>query len=191
MHACMYIATCMLLLVHVCTHMYMHAYTQVRVCANTCTRMHTHMFMYAQTHVHVCVRAFIYDSPPDFMACLCVIARCLLVRRTVTLMYAVLDGETGADFRWLFTAFMEMNGHQPPHVCFTDRDIAAEAAISMSWPDCEHYCCIWHLWGNLKKNLAGKLGPQYQVSARKCLCTQKLGSEGARTTPSFDASMYA
>lgn len=82
--------------------------------------------------------------------------------RTVPLLYAVLDGETSAEFQWAFEAFLKMNGNRAPNVCFTDRDIAAEAAISMAWPACEHLCCIWHLWGNIKKNIAGKLGSQYQ-----------------------------
>jgi hypothetical protein len=42
-------------------------------------------------------------------------------------------------------------------------DLAAEAAMTMEWPDTLHFICEWHFMKNLKENLAAKLGPVWEV----------------------------
>jgi hypothetical protein len=73
-------------------------------------------------------------------------------------------------FTWFFDTYAKMVGKDNlPQACFTDRDAAATAAMSLSWPGTAHYCCQWHMDQNLRKNLLSSLRPEnFKVSSKNC-----------------------
>nr|CAD1840595.1 unnamed protein product [Ananas comosus var. bracteatus] len=78
--------------------------------------------------------------------------------------------ETTESFIWLFETFLEAMGGQEPKSIFTDQDQAMANAIRIVFPKSRHRLCLWHLWNNAKKHLAGIYGnSNFNAKFSKCL----------------------
>eukprot|EP00611_Tribonema_gayanum_P019477 TRINITY_DN337_c0_g1_i5.p1 TRINITY_DN337_c0_g1~~TRINITY_DN337_c0_g1_i5.p1 ORF type:complete len:961 (-),score=214.19 TRINITY_DN337_c0_g1_i5:1822-4704(-) len=92
---------------------------------------------------------------------------------------AVLDSEGTETFTWFLMHYVSMIGGHHPSVCFTDRDYAAEAAMTLAWPGTVHLICEWHFIKNVKEKLKGKLGDAWKLFKSHLRRTSRAPTEAS------------
>ena len=66
--------------------------------------------------------------------------------------YGVLDSENDASWTWFFENLKEAYGERRNMCVVSYRNTSIIKALTEVYNDVPHYACIWHLWGNVKKN---------------------------------------
>lgn len=82
--------------------------------------------------------------------------------RSRILATAVITTQLLQDHAWVFEHLKVAGGGKAPDVMFTDGEAGIIAALEQVFPNTAHFLCIWHIAKNLKTNLAGKLGAEFQ-----------------------------
>lgn len=77
--------------------------------------------------------------------------------------FCLSERQDGTTFEWIFRLVQyamckESNQFTKLTAIFSDRALAIVSAVAEIWPDVFHGTCLWHLQGNLKKNIQGLLG---------------------------------
>ncbi|CAB4473727.1 unnamed protein product [Rhizophagus irregularis] len=82
------------------------------------------------------------------------------------------EDETIESYEWFLDCFLQATNDNPPVCLFSDADPALTNAIALKLPRTHHFLCIFHIQENLRKNLAGKLGKEYQTFYKEFLHTR-------------------
>ncbi|EXX64746.1 hypothetical protein RirG_139870 [Rhizophagus irregularis DAOM 197198w] len=82
------------------------------------------------------------------------------------------EDETIESYEWFLDCFLQATNDNPPVCLFSDADPALTNAIASKLPRTHHFLCIFHIQENLRKNLAGKLGKEYQTFYKEFLHTR-------------------
>src|SRR5436190_14279730 len=77
--------------------------------------------------------------------------------------FCLSERQDATTFEWIFQLIQYAMCKDPNQftkltAVFSDRALAIALAIAEVWPDVFHGQCLWHLLGNLMKNLQGLLG---------------------------------
>ncbi len=80
---------------------------------------------------------------------------------TVLLGQCLTFKEGTSDYEWAYNSYQE-SVKIDPDCFFTDADPAATAAAAIVWPNTVHGWCTWHMYQNITKNLANKLGDNFK-----------------------------
>ncbi|KAF3681912.1 Ribulose-phosphate 3-epimerase, chloroplastic [Capsicum annuum] len=68
------------------------------------------------------------------------------------LTYEIVDFENDASWTWFFQNLKEAYGERE-HMCIvSDRNPSIIEVVAGVYNNVPHYACMWHLWGNVKKN---------------------------------------
>ena len=78
------------------------------------------------------------------------------------------EDETIESYEWFFDCLLQTTNNNPPVCLFSD----ADPAVASKFPETHHFLCIFHIQENLQKNLAGKLGKEYQSFYKEFLHTR-------------------
>ncbi|CAB4493479.1 unnamed protein product [Rhizophagus irregularis] len=81
------------------------------------------------------------------------------------------DG-TIESYEWFLDCLLQTTNNNPPTCLFSDADPALINAVTSKFPESHHFLCIFHIQENLRKNLAGKLGKEYQSFYKEFLHTR-------------------
>jgi hypothetical protein len=82
------------------------------------------------------------------------------------------EDETTESYEWFLDCIFKATNNNPPVCLFSDADPTLINAVSSKFPKTHHYFCIFHIQENLRKNLAGKLGKEYQSFYKEFLYTR-------------------
>jgi hypothetical protein len=78
---------------------------------------------------------------------------------------------------WAYGAYLRAVGIAP-NIIFTDADPGATASVATIFPAAKHIWCLWHIFINLQKNVATKLGPdRYTAFSRAFRLAQQQLTE--------------
>ncbi|KAH0653220.1 hypothetical protein KY289_030898 [Solanum tuberosum] len=66
--------------------------------------------------------------------------------------FAVVDSENDASWKWFFKRIRETYGTREGMGIVSDRHESILNATSVVYPGVPHCVCLYHLWGNIKKN---------------------------------------
>ncbi|CAB4484277.1 unnamed protein product [Rhizophagus irregularis] len=82
------------------------------------------------------------------------------------------EDETIESYEWFLDCLLQTTNNNPPTCLFSDADPALINAVTSKFSESHHFLCIFHIQENLRKNLAGKLGKEYQSFYKEFLHTQ-------------------
>lgn len=82
------------------------------------------------------------------------------------------EDETVDSYEWFLDCLLQTTNNTPPVCLFSDADPALLNAVASKFPETHHFLCIFHIQENLRKNLAGKLGKEYQSFYKEFLHTR-------------------
>jgi hypothetical protein len=71
------------------------------------------------------------------------------------------EDETVESYEWFLNCVLRATNQISPTCIFSDADPALMKAIASKMPNTHHFHCIFHIQENLRKNLASKLGQDY------------------------------
>ncbi|XP_009773353.1 uncharacterized protein [Nicotiana sylvestris] len=66
------------------------------------------------------------------------------------LVYAVVDSENDASWKWFFEQFKQEYGERTSMCVVLDRNESILKATSIVYPGVPHYSCMWHIWTNIR-----------------------------------------
>ncbi|XP_015168424.1 uncharacterized protein [Solanum tuberosum] len=72
--------------------------------------------------------------------------------KILPLAFAVVDSENDASWKWFFERIRETCGTREGMCIVSDRHESILNATSVVYPGVPHCVCLYHLWGNIKKN---------------------------------------
>lgn len=123
--------------------------------------------------------------------------------------FCLSERQDATTFEWIFqliqyAMYKNSNRFTKLTAVFSDRALAIVGAIAEIWPDVFHGYCLWHLQGNLIKNLQGLLGQHrwgrfisdfwqvYRMGSRQTfeIAWERLLDDYPETIPYLQADIY-